>query len=176
MLFNVTIEVPDGIEDGQRLAGGLAFAAGRLLLGQDEPGEMTHLRQVVDEDAKSGGLTMAVATPLRADAYEGEDGPKKLQELVSEIAPQTRLALRFIAEASINGTDGIHSVELRNKLGAGSPSALAGILTSLGFAEKRVGLPKPYRQGWKQLNGRWGNQYVMTPEVAQHVLNALGTA
>lgn len=176
MLFNVTIEVPDGVEDGQRLAGGLAFAAGRLLLGQDEPGEMTHLRQVVDEDPKSGGTTVAVATPLRADVYEGEDGPKKLQELISEIAPQTQFALRFIAEASINGTDGIHAVELRSKLGAASPSALAGILTSLGFAEKRVGLPKPYSQGWRQLNGRWGNQYVMTAEVAQRVLDALGTA
>jgi hypothetical protein len=159
--ISITITTPDGLEDPQAFAGELALAVGQALLGGVGSAPGAAPVSVVQESA---------TPPVQeVQTYAGPEGATALKQLIGEIAPNTRIVLRTIAEASIDG-DGIHSVELRERLGLGSPSALAGVVTSLGFAERRTGLPKPYTQGWAQHNGVWGNKYVMQPEIARTIL------
>lgn len=168
--FSITITIPEGTQDPQSVAGSLALAIGNTLLGSTS---------AVRQPAMTEGGSETPASPPETSIdpqqspYIGPTGVTELRRLIGEIAPNTRIALRAIAEASDAGRT-IHAVELRERLGAGSPSALAGILTSLGFAERRTGLPKPYTQRWSHHNGIAGNEYVMEPEIAREILELIG--
>jgi hypothetical protein len=164
--FTLSIEIPEEVADARALAGSLALATGRVLLGEQPFG-----REVTGEGA-AGETLPPSAIAVAEGPYSGDDAESDLRRLIREIAPSTRVAVRTIAEASL-ASGSIHAVQLREKLSIGSPSALAGVLTSLGFAERRTGLPKPYAQHWGQHNGTEGNEYVMRPDVAQIIVRLL---
>ena len=151
--IGVRIEVPDGIPNAKEFAAELAILFGNALLGVE------------------GGVAVQEIVPVveTTSPYEGDGGENNLRKLMGEIAPNTRKALHVIATANLTGGP-IHAIALRDALGAGSPSQVAGYLTSLGFAEKRTGLPKPYKQHWAQEDGAWGNSYTRTAEVAHAVV------
>jgi hypothetical protein len=176
--FSITIEIPEGTEDPQRLAGSLAIATGDVLLRESAAGEQA------EGTTSAKSLTDDPVAVVKPDApgtqpsgervmYTGEKGEGNLRSLLQEVAANTRKTLRTIAEASQN-SGSIHAIELRKKLNASSASVIAGYLTSLGFAKKRTGLPKPYTQRWAQRNGVWGNVYAMEPDVASAVMRLVG--
>jgi hypothetical protein len=154
--IGVTVEIPDGVDRPIEYAGRMAITVGEALL-RVGPVDVIVAR------------TEAVAVGMSASPYEGDDGATNLRKLMGEIAPNTRKALHVIAAANLAGGP-IHAIDLREGLGFTSPSQVAGVLTSLGFAENRTGLPKPYTQDWAQKNGVWGNAYTMTSEVAQAIV------
>jgi len=109
-----------------------------------------------------------------AASYVGESGERKLRRLLSEVhGENARRALRAIADETLEGTTPPNSDTIRQRLGMetgqGAPNRLGGALTSVGFAIKRTGLPRPYTD-------RWGGDrmtYVMTPEVAELIRKLL---
>lgn len=109
-----------------------------------------------------------------ADPYVGEKGEQNLRRLLSEVhGEKARRALRAIADETVEGTTSPDSDTIRQRLGMetgeGVPNRLGGVLTSVGFAIKRTGLPRPYADRW----GGDRQTYVMTPEVAELIRKLL---
>ena len=112
--------------------------------------------------------------PEPAASYVGESGERNLRRLLSEVhGEKARRALRAIADGTLEGATPPDSDTIRQRLGMetgeGVPNRLGGVLTSVGFAIKRTGLPRPYTD-------RWGGDrvtYVMTPEVAELIRKLL---
>jgi hypothetical protein len=129
-------------------------------------------RQLLEGGEQAG----AAATPGgEAAAYAGENGEHNLRRLVSEVHGQkARLALRAIADHTLEGgtpdSDTIRK-RLGMETGGGVPNKLGGVLTSLGFALNRTGLPRPYTERW----GGDRQTYVMTPKVAELIRSVLNT-
>jgi hypothetical protein len=169
MVYKVEIELPDGVPNPAAVAGALALGVGRTLVANAGM-ELAEVGLEIEDEADEDGLSDEAETPAPGTPYVGDEGPDALLELLGEIAPSTRHTLRLMAEASVDAGQ-IHGVELRDRLGIGSPSELAGILTSLGFAEKRTGLPKPYEQDWGYHDGVAGYIYSMDEEVARTILD-----
>ena len=94
----------------------------------------------------------AAETPAEepAESYAGEKGEQNLRRLLSG-GEKARRALRAIADETVEGTTPPDSDTIRQRLGmdtgAGVPNRLGGVLTSVGFAIKRTGLPRPVRTG-----------------------------
>jgi hypothetical protein len=165
--FKVEVELPDRVTNPARIAGALAVAFGEALVAEPTAG-LAKLE--IEEEPAADGAADGEDESDAESPYTGEGGADALQDLLGEIAESTRRAVRLIAEASVDAGQ-IHGVELREQLGIGSPSELAGILTSLGFAEKRTGLPKPYEQWWGDHDGVSGYVYAMDGEIARAILD-----
>jgi hypothetical protein len=98
----------------------------------------------------------------------GEKGQENLRRLLTEVhGENARRALRAIADETLEGTTPPDSDAIRKRLGMETggrvPNKLVGMLTSVGFAIKRTGLPRPYVDRW----GGSRQTYAMTPEVAE---------
>ena len=126
---------------------------------------------------EGGEQASAAATPEEEPAaYAGENGEQHLRRLVSEVHGQkARRALRAIADQTLEGSTAPDSDTIRKSLGMetgdGVPNKLGGVLTSVGFAIKRTGLPRPYTEKW----GGDRQTYVMTPKVAELIRSLLNT-
>jgi hypothetical protein len=130
-------------------------------------------RQLLEGGEQAGAVPPPGGEP---SAYAGENGEQNLRRLVSEVhGEKARLALRAIADQTLEGTTAPDSDTIRNRLGMetgeGVPNKLGGVLTSVGFAIKRTGLPRPYTERW----GGDRQTYVMPPEVAELMRSLLDT-
>jgi len=106
--------------------------------------------------------------------YVGDKGEENLRRLLIEVhGENARRALRAIADETLEGTSPPDSDTIRERLGMefgeGVPNRLGGVLTSVGFAIKRTGLPRPYTDGPS------GDRvtYAMDPRVAELIRNIL---
>jgi hypothetical protein len=129
-------------------------------------------RQLLESDEQAPVVETLGEEP--ADSYVGEQGEQNLRRLLTEIhGEKARRALRAIADETLEGTTPPDSDTIRQRLGMeageGVPNRLGGVLTSVGFAIKRTGLPRPYKDRW----GGDRQTYVMAPEVAEMIRKLL---
>jgi hypothetical protein len=148
----ITLLVPETAEERQ-LLGTVYMDYARQLLGP-----AVELRQSEAAAAET--------------SYLGEGGQPNLRRFVAEVhAPNARRALRAIADETIEAGSPPDSDRLRERLNldTGGPNRLGGMLTSVGFAMKRTGLPRPYADRW----GGDRQTYVMDREVAENIQKLL---
>lgn len=85
------------------------------------------------------------------------------------ITEHARLFVRAIAEEAVEGRDATAEL-LKKRLGASSSAVLGGWAASIGFAVKRLQLPKPYERDYEYLDDEWQPVYRMDREVAEVIL------
>src|SRR5919201_1015067 len=154
----VTIPVPETDEERQ-LLGRFYRDYGEYLL----PDTLELRAPIADTDV---GAT--------AVSYTGPDGEANLRRFLREVhGDNARRALRVMAEETLER--GVpDSDRLRARLGLGTgpdePNRLGGMLTSIGFAMRRLpGFPRPYVERW----GHDRQTYVVDQEVAEALLRLL---
>lgn len=130
------------------------------LLIPETPQEREFLARLYQEYGRhlleGGGLAQAAEASGEeelAGAYTGEKGEQNLRRLLTEVhGEKARRALRAIADETLDGKTPPDSDTIRRRLGMetgeGVANKLGGVLTSVGFALKRTGLERPYKDGW----------------------------
>lgn len=125
-------------------------------------------RQLLEGVEREGAAVTPDEGPV--SSYVGDKGEENMRRLLTEVhGEKARRALRAIADETFEGTAPPDSDTIRERLGMesgeGVPNRLGGVLTSVGFAIKRTGLPRPYKEGPP------GDRvsYVMDREVAEMI-------
>jgi hypothetical protein len=131
----------------------------------EDPGERQHLGRLYAEHGKfllNGAVAIPDIAPGReADAstassssfYDGPDGTKRLRTFLTEVrAPKARRAIYHMANETLSGQTP-DSMRIRELVGLphapGTPNNLGGVLTSVGFALRRLpGYTRPYDVFW----------------------------
>jgi hypothetical protein len=154
----VTIPVPETDEERQ-LLGRFYRDYGAYLL----PDALEPRAPVADADVGTAPVS-----------YTGPDGEANLRRFLREVhGVNARRALRIMAEETM--TRGVpDSDQVRARLGletgADEPNRLGGMLTSIGFAMRRLpGFPRPYKERW----GHDRQTYVLDEGVAEALLRLL---
>ncbi len=153
----ITLLIPESPEERQ-LLGRIYQDYGRQLL---EPTDIA----TAPASAASGELDVS---------YTGDAGEQSLRRFLTEVhGENARRALWAIADETLKGVTPPDSDKIRERLGMdigpGAANRLGGMLTSVGFAMRRTGFPRPYMERW----GSDRQTYVMEGAVAQLIQRLL---
>ena len=154
----VTIQIPANVDERWFVAE-LYRAAASLLQRADTRSSLTDDEEEDFESAPSSAINV----------YTGDNLDFTLGRFLRDITQNARRLVRAIAERAVHG-EGISAEDLRRRLQVDSDGTLGGWAASIGFAVKRLRLPKPYVRKDEYLNGVWQPVYRMGSEAAQYVL------
>jgi hypothetical protein len=157
----VQISIPNDVEEKWFLSE-LYLAVGNILSRRSGSVFSTE----AEEQDLEGPL---VETP--STAYVGDELEANIGRFARDITQHARRLLRAIAEVAVDG-DGISSERLRDRLDADNSGTIGGWAASIGFAVKRLRLPKPYKREYEYLAEErgWVPVYRMDPEIARVLL------
>lgn len=157
---SVQIFIPKEVDE-TRFLGLLYKAASEILLQETGSSPFSTTEEERDLEAP--------LVEARSTAYSGDALGANVGRFVRDITLNARRLLRAIAASAVHG-EGISSTKLRERLNAENDGTLGGWAASIGFAVKRLRLPKPYSREYDYLDGGWEPVYRMDPDVARTVL------
>ena len=166
---SIVAEIPESAEDRKRI-GELYRAIAAVLLADDgKPGGDVLIRAPAAE-ASAAASAPAPAAGATPPATAAEMDEATVRWLLTEITPNARRFLRANAD-EVTAGNGPTSTTLRARFNVSSVQVMAGWAASIGFALKRLKLPRPYSQNWEYTENGWENRYSMDLGVAEKILS-----
>lgn len=146
----VTIEVPVPAHD-PAIVGRVFKAVGNVLT-----------------DSEEAPVAPEAEVEEAASPYSGDQGEANLARFAEAITPKARWLLRQIADDFLASGEA-RARTIRRRAGGVHEGALGGWVASVTGAERRLGLPRPYSNDYKERDDGWQNIYWMDPGVAEAI-------
>jgi len=156
MAQQITISVPDGADE--RLIGAIYQAVANVLLGNESG--------LPDEAEVHEAQSREANWPYAAEAMN-----VNLYRFLTNVTENARLLIRGIAVETLAREEPVTATRLRARLEAPKDGTMGGWAASIGFASKRLKLPKPYSRSYKHTGAEWESVYSMEPSVAEAVVD-----